>query len=173
MRIMKLNLSNCACGLFLLGAVATSRGQTTWNYFISDAGGGNSLVTWSVTGSLATPPGAVWVTSASSIAVSVNAPGIYAGAYAASGASQLIPTPDGSYFQYDNTSVYTPIASYDAYNAPSGANDSFGLLSPKTRGTLVRCSSTSREPNPHSFRLIIPTSTLELISRSNPDLTLP
>ena len=125
---MKSNLANYACGLFLLGAVATSSGQTTWNYFISDAGGGNSLVTWSVTGSLATPPGAVWVTSASSITVSVNAPGIYADAYAASGTSQAIPTPDGSYFQYDNTSVYTPIMSYDAYNAPGSANDSFGLL---------------------------------------------
>jgi hypothetical protein len=135
---MSLNLANYACGLFLLGAVATSRGQTTWNYFISDAGGGNSLVTWSVNGSLATPPGAVWVTSASSITVSVNAPGIYADAYAANGGSQSIPTPDGSYFQYDNTSVYTPIVSYDAYNAPGSANDSFGLLSrinPRDIGT--------------------------------------
>ena len=125
---MKSKLADYACSLFLLGAVATSRGQTAWNYFISDAEGGNSLVTWSVTGSLATPSGAVWMTSASSITVSVNAPGIYADAYAASGASQLIPTPDGSYFQYDNTSVYTPILSYDVYNAPSSANDSFGLL---------------------------------------------
>jgi hypothetical protein len=59
--------------------------------------------------------------------VFVNAPGIYTDSYTANGAPQLLPTPDGSYFQYDNTSVYAPILSYDVYNAPSGGNDTFGL----------------------------------------------
>ena len=59
------------------------------------------------------------------IALWVTAPGIYADSYAASGAD--IPTFDGSYFQYDISSVYVPIASYYAYNAPSSGNDSFGL----------------------------------------------
>ena len=125
---MTLNLSNHACGLILLGAVASARGQTTWNYFISDAGGGNSRVTWNVIGSLATPPGAVRVITDSILAVSVSAPGIYADSYAASGTPQPVPAPDGSYFQFDNTSVYTAILSYNAYNAPSSGNDGFGLL---------------------------------------------
>jgi hypothetical protein len=61
MKPMKTNLAKYACGLCLLSAVATAPAQSTWNYFISDAGGGNSLVTWNVTGSLATSPGAVLV----------------------------------------------------------------------------------------------------------------
>jgi hypothetical protein len=59
----------------------------------------------------------------------VNAPGIYADAYAADGTAQLLPTSDGSYFQLDQSTVYLPIPSYEAYNAPGGGNDSFGLLS--------------------------------------------
>src|SRR5882724_762226 len=127
MTIMKADLVSYACGFFLLAAAATTRAQTTWNYFISDAGGGTSLVTWNVTGSLANPPGAVRVTPAPSLTVLVSAPGIYTDSYAANGAPQLIPAPDGSSFQYDNTSVFAPILSYDAYNAPTGGNDSFGL----------------------------------------------
>ena len=135
MKIMKSNIVNYVCGLFMLGAVTTTQAQSTWNYFISDAGAGNSLVTWSVSGDLATPPGALRVTSASSLAVSVSAPGIYTDSYAASGAD--IPTPDGSYFQYYDISVYAPIVSYDAYNAPTGGNDRFGLLTtPQPRGGL-------------------------------------
>ncbi|MEY2430030.1 MAG: hypothetical protein QOJ40_2915 [Verrucomicrobiota bacterium] len=57
--LVKTNLSKYSCGLLLLGTVATVLAQSIWNYFISDAGGGNSLVTWSVTGSLATSPGVV------------------------------------------------------------------------------------------------------------------
>jgi hypothetical protein len=41
--------------------------------------GVNSLVTWSVTGSLATSPGAFLLIGESSLAVTVYAPGIYAG----------------------------------------------------------------------------------------------
>ena len=126
---MKTHFGEYACGLLLLGTVATAPAQSIWNYFISDAGGGNSLVTWSVTGSLATPPGAALVSFESSIAVSINAPGIYADSFAAGGAPQPIPTRDGSYFQLDNTSVYTAIVAYDAYNAPGSGNDSFGLAS--------------------------------------------
>jgi len=124
---MKSRIASWLCSLVALAASATIHAQTTWNYFISDVGGGNSLVTWNVTGSLASLPGAVRVTTDPTMAVFVNAPGIYADSYTANGTPQLLPTPDGSYFQYDNTSVYAPILSYDVYNAPSGGNDTFGL----------------------------------------------
>jgi PEP-CTERM motif len=127
---MKTNLAKCVCGLLLTGAAATAMAQSTWNYFISDAGGGNSLVTWSVTGSLATSPGGVLLISESSLAVSIAAPGIYADAYAASGTPQAIPTLDGSYFQYEPASVYVPITLYYTDNAPSNGNDGFGLITP-------------------------------------------
>ena len=127
---MKTNLAKYVCGLLLPGAIATATAQSTWNYFISDAGGGNSLVTWSVTGSLATSPGAVLLTSESSLAVSIDAPGIYADSYAASGTPQSIPTLDGSNFQYPPASVYAPIALYYTDNAPGNGNDGFALISP-------------------------------------------
>jgi hypothetical protein len=123
---MKSNLANYACGSLLLGALATTSAQTTWNYFISDAGGGNSLLTWNVTGSLATPPGALRVITDRNLPVSVSAPGIFADPYAASGGD--LPTPDGSYFQWESTGIYSPIVSYSAYNAPGSGNDTFGLL---------------------------------------------
>jgi hypothetical protein len=63
------------------------------------------------------------------LALSVNAPGIYKDSYAASGTTQSMPTPDGSYFQLDETTVYIPIVSYDTYNAPDGGNDIFDLSS--------------------------------------------
>jgi hypothetical protein len=126
---MKSSIANWLCGLAALATSAPIHAQTTWNYFISDAGGGNSLVTWNVTGSLATP-GSVRVTTDPTLAVFVNAPGIYTDSYTTNGTPQLLPTPDGSYFQYDNTSVFSSIQTYDAYNAPSGGNDTFGLSAP-------------------------------------------
>jgi len=128
MKTIKTNLVNYTFGIFLLGAVASATAQSTWNYFISDAGGGNSLVTWSVTGSLATSPGAVLVVpSQSSLAVSVQAPGIYADTYVADGTPQSLPTPDGSYFTIGGGNVYTSISGYFTGNAPGNGNDSFGL----------------------------------------------
>ncbi len=94
MTFMKSNLANYACGFLLLGALPTTSAQTTWSYFISDAGGGNSLLTWNVTGSLATPPGAVRVITDQNLPAWVSAPGIFADSYAASGGD--LPTPDGS-----------------------------------------------------------------------------
>ncbi len=85
MTLMKSNLANYACGFLLLGALPTTSAQTTWSYFISDAGGGNSLLTWNVTGSLATPPGAVRVITDQNLPAWVSAPGIFADSYAASG----------------------------------------------------------------------------------------
>ena len=126
---MKTNPAKYVCGLLLLGAVATASAQTTWNYFISDAGGGNSLVTWSVTGSLATSPGAVLLMSESSLAVSINAPGIYADSYAASGTLQSLSTPDGSYFQLYPAEIYFPVVGYLTSNAAGGGNDIFELSS--------------------------------------------
>jgi len=119
-----------ACGILLLGSVAKAPAQSTWNYFISDAGAGQSLVTWSVTGSLAAPPGSVLVSPVSALVVSIDAPGIFKEPYAASGSLQRIPTLDGSYFQLDNSLVWAPIVSYEVNNVPGGGNDSFGLATP-------------------------------------------
>ncbi len=124
---MKLNLAKYVCCLLLLGVVAAAPAQSIWNYFISDAGGRNSLVTWSVTGSLATSPGVVLLMPKSSLAVPINAPGIYNDSYAASGAPQPITTPDGSYVQLAEATVYFPIVVYHTYNAPDDGNDSFDL----------------------------------------------
>ncbi len=68
------------------------------------------------------------MTPDSSIIVSVSAPGIFRDSFAASGGA--LPTPDGSYFQYETTSVYAPIVSYSGYNAPGTGSDSFGLSAP-------------------------------------------
>lgn len=130
MKTLTTNLVHLTFGILLLGAAASAAAQTTWNYFISDAGGGNSLVTWNVTGSLATSPGAVLVVNESSLAASIVAPGIYADTYLADGTPQSLPTPDGSYFQYGGSGVYAPISSYYTDNAPGSGNDSFGLIAP-------------------------------------------
>jgi len=128
MKTIKANLTDCTFGLFLLGAVTSGTAQSTWNYLISDAGGGNSLVTWSVAGSLATSPGATLLVAESSLAVSVAAPGIYTDAYLADGTPQSLPVLDGSYFQYGGSEVYAPINSYYTDNAPGGGDDSFALV---------------------------------------------
>jgi len=127
MTTTKLNIPACVCGILTLASLMTTRAQSTWNYFISDAGGGNSLLTWSVAGDLATPPGAALITPVSSIAISVDAPGIFADAYVATGTPQAIPTPDGSYLQLNNSSVFASFVSYEANNASGSNNDSFGL----------------------------------------------
>lgn len=127
---MKLELAKYVCCLPLFGAITTVPAQTVWNYFISDAGGGNSLVTWNVTGSLATSPGAVLLASETSLAITVNAPGIYADAYSADGTSQALATPDGSYYQLGGSEVYAGIFLYETGNAAGGGNDSFGLAAP-------------------------------------------
>lgn len=127
---MKANLGKYAFGIFLLGAFATAPAQSIWNYFITDAGGGNSLVTWSVTGSVAAQTAITGPrTPGPSIVVSVNAPGIYGDAYSASG-NQVIPTPEGSYFR--DGELYSQIVLYSTSNTPAGGNDSFGLLTPNT-----------------------------------------
>ena len=130
MKTIRTNFVDFISALFLLGAATSTTAQTTWDYFISDAGGGNSLVTWSVTGSLATAPGSVLLVSESSLAVSIIAPGIYNDSYVTGGAPQSLPAPDGSYFQYDGGSVYAPISLYYTDNAPGSGNDSFGLIAP-------------------------------------------
>ena len=118
------------CAVVLLIAAATADAQSTWNYFISDAGGGNSLLTWNVSGDLTTPPGPVHVVSQSRLVISVNAPGIFADAFGADGTPNSIPTPDGSFFQLNNTTVFAAISGYEANNAPGSGNDSFGLVAP-------------------------------------------
>jgi hypothetical protein len=63
------------------------------------------------------------------LAASINAPGLYNDSYAASGTPQPIPTPDGSYFQLNESTASFPIVLYHAYNAPDGGNDIFDLSS--------------------------------------------
>lgn len=127
---MKTNLTKHTFCLLVTGMVASASAQSTWNFYITDAGGGNSLITWNVTGNLATSPGSVLQFTESSLAVSVDAPGIYADAYVADGTPQALPTPDGSYFQFYESSVYAPITSFYTDNASGSANDSFGLIAP-------------------------------------------
>jgi len=110
----------------MLGAITNASGQSTWNYFISDAGGGNSLLTWNVTGDLTT--GALLLISESNLPISITAPGIYADSYVPSGALQSIPTPDGSYFQFDGAQIYISIVAYSTANAPGNGNDNFALI---------------------------------------------
>jgi hypothetical protein len=116
-------------GLFL--AMATVKAQTTWNIDISDVGGGNSLVTWNVSGTLATPPGVAWLGPGSSIAISAVAPGIYSSTYAADGTLQsLSTTSDWSYFQYGATTIYEPIVAYSTDTVAGNGNQSFSLVAP-------------------------------------------
>jgi len=112
--------------LALAFCASTAPAQTTVNYYISSAGYLLSQVTWTITGSLATPPGALRVTPSSTIALSVNAPGIFAAPYEWSRSDFFFGS---SYFQADNgnTSSRAQISSYSAYNAPGSDNDSFGL----------------------------------------------
>jgi hypothetical protein len=127
MKSVKPKFVNCACAILLMGLAASAPAQTIWNYDISDAGNGNSLVTWSVTGDLASPSGAVMTIYLSSVPISVVAPGIYTGTIQADG---TIPTPDGSSFQYGFPGVYTDIVGYGAESAVGNGNDSFGLVAP-------------------------------------------
>jgi len=127
---MKSNLANHVCGFFILGAVTTTQAQSTWNYFISDAGGGNSLVTWSVSGDLATASGAGWMSGGPLVAVPIGAPGIYVDSYVADGTPQSLPTPDGSYFRDLIGGLQGPITGYYTYNAAGGGDDGFGLMVP-------------------------------------------
>ena len=87
-------------------------------------------MTWNVTGSLATIPGAVLVTPAPSLAISVVAPGIYTGTYSAGDSAQELADPDGSSFQYYPGTVNVPIVQYATATAATGGNESFGLIAP-------------------------------------------
>lgn len=127
MKTIKATLATA--GLFL--AMATVKAQTIWNIDISDAGGGNSLVTWNVSGTLATPPGIGWLGPGSSIAISVVAPGIYASTYAADGTPQSLSiTSDWSYFQYGAATIYEPIVEYSADTTAGNGSQSFSLVAP-------------------------------------------
>jgi len=127
--LVKLISAGHLSGVILLGALASAPAQSAWNYVISDAGGGNSLLTWGVTGDLATTAGSVLTVNESSLMASINAPGIFLAGFAANGAAQSIPTPDGSYFQLGGAQVYLPIVGYFVDNPTGGGDDSFGLLS--------------------------------------------
>jgi hypothetical protein len=121
-------LAGHASGIILLGTLASAPAQSTWNYVLSDAGDGNSLLTWSVTGDLATA-GSVLVVNESNLMASITAPGIYVDGFEANGAPQLLATPDGSQFKYVDAQIYSPIVGYFADSAAAGGDDSFGLLS--------------------------------------------
>jgi hypothetical protein len=156
MKTTKSTFLTCAMGLFLLGTVTAARAQSTWDYTISDAGGGNSLVTWSVTGTLATPPGGVLIMPESSLAVSVIAPGIYADTYSADGTAEGLATPDGSYFQFDGGDVYFPVVQYATDTELADGSESFGLVSPlpPIKGGLVG----DLLYNPGTESVVIPVS---------------
>lgn len=119
-------------GLALLSALASATAQSTFDYFVSDSGGGNSLITWEVTGSIVTPSG-VQATSAYVFGgMQVNAPDIYVDSYTGSGTPQSIPTPDGSYFHNIELDHDYPISYYLTHNPTSSTNDFFALISYST-----------------------------------------
>lgn len=128
MKTMKSNIFSYVCSLLMLGAATTTLAQSTWNYFISDAGGGNSLVTWSVSGDLATAPGASWMSAGPFVAVPISAPDIYAASYLAGGTPQSLPTLDGSHFYDAMGGRVIPISGYYTSNAAGRSDDGFGLL---------------------------------------------
>ena len=124
---MRKTIINYIWLLCVFAAAASARAQTAWDYFISDAGGGSSLVTWSVTGSFTNSSGLTLQTSVSSLAMKVSAPGIFHDSYVADGSFQSIPAPDGSYYQYLDSSMYFSIVGFQVNNAAVGGNDSFAL----------------------------------------------
>ena len=131
---MKSFLIKCAYGVLVLGVVAVSPAQSVWNFQISDAGSGNSLVAWNVTGDLTTLPGPALLLTEPGIAstpepitVTIDTPGIFANSFSANGDVLPIPTADGSYFATGD--IYFPIQQYSATTAPSGGNDIFSLVS--------------------------------------------
>ena len=126
---MKTYLLKLTCGLTLLGVALTAPAQSTFNYFISDAGGGNSLVTWNVTGSLATSPGAIWENVGGFGGLPVQASGLYIDSYAGSGPPQDIPTLDGSFFHNTELNQNFAISLYFTANSPGSGLDDFGLIS--------------------------------------------
>ena len=130
MNIFRISPSRFAAAFCLFTLATTAMAQSTWNYFISDAGGGNSLITWTVTGDLASSPGVTYLLESSRLPISIDAPGIFADSYAANGAEQSIPVADGSYFKIDGGDVFAGIFLYSVNNAPGGGNDDFSFLAP-------------------------------------------
>jgi len=127
---MKTNLIKLTCSLALLGAATTASAQTIWNWFISDAGGGNSLVTWNVTGSITSSPGVVWdyAPNTGFGSLSVGAPGLYVGSYAGMAQPQSIPTLDGSYIHDTELNQNDPINLYYTFKPSGGGNDYFNIM---------------------------------------------
>ncbi len=111
---MKTSLIKLMCGMALLGAAVTATAQSTWNYFISDAGNGNSLVAWNVTGSFATSPGVIWDYGLyyGFGAVAIAAPNLYVNSYAGTGQPLSIPTLDGSYIHDTELNQNIPFNMY-------------------------------------------------------------
>jgi len=125
---MKSKLTRCLFGFLLLAATARSEAQSTWNYLISDAGAGNSLLTWNVTGTLTAAPGAAWWSTGPLLAVPISAPGIYADAYLADGTPQFLAAPDGSYFLDSVGGQKGFLTGFYTYSAGGGGDDGFGLM---------------------------------------------
>lgn len=143
------NLFQFGCGIFLLGHVLVASAQPVWSYLITDGGNGNSLVTWTVTGTVvAEQPFTPIRGPGPSIIVSIDAPQIYADSYS-SGGIHTIPIPDGSYFNFGD--VYSGIYSYQTINATGNGNDNFSLLTPR-----VVAPNLSWNYNPGSQSVLIP-----------------
>lgn len=127
------NMRTCfklSCGLALLSAVGSATAQSTFSYFVSDAGGGNSLVTWDATGSIVTSSGVLWKSTTGSFGgLQVDAPGIYVDAYTGSLGPESIPALDGSYFHNTELNQDFPISLYVTHNATGSSDDYFALLS--------------------------------------------
>jgi hypothetical protein len=129
--IMKNNLTKYVCGIFLLVTLTTARAQSTFNYYITPAGGTHSQVTWNVTGSLTQSPGVAWEAGGQFGGVPIETAGLFISSYTGKSFPQSISVPDGSY--YHNTELGQNFA-INLYSATIfGSTDIFGLVtSPAT-----------------------------------------
>lgn len=160
--------------VLLLAPPAELPAQSTWNYFISDAGDGNSLVTWTVSGSLASASGASWMSSGPLQAVPISVPGIFADSYVADGTPQDLPAPDGSSFFDLGWDI--PITGFYSYNAAGGSDDGFGLMvslsGTRAGDRLVYVPGTQSALIPVDYSNFNPGTYQSLMPQFNPAVTV-
>ncbi|HEX4349590.1 MAG TPA: hypothetical protein VH251_04360, partial [Verrucomicrobiae bacterium] len=121
---MQKNLTMLVGCLTLLGPAAMA--QSTFDYFITAFGPSNSRVTWNVTGSLATAPGAAWEGTGQFGGVPIETSGLFAAGYTGTQFPQSISAPDGSYFH--NTELAQNFAINSYFAGVLGSTNIFGLV---------------------------------------------
>lgn len=112
--------------LMAVAAPALAQASSTFNYTISDAGSGNSLVTWNATGDITTTNGAVWSQPSQMFSgFGLGNPGMFTAGYTTTGAFHQIDVPDGSTFHTVEIGFNHGLSVYQT--AIYGAMDVFGM----------------------------------------------